>query len=170
MTRALKKQNEPLRLSMQKERESSELNITVNPDSKMVEFLIGSENVATECNSDIEPSQSTKSSRNRHEYRTYISFMRRHSVPERVIAGGLNALRIDDGISDRDMFVSKTKVNNMIKRYGEELAAKHSQLTGFECISFDGKRCYVSTKHSKMSQKREEIIVVTYEPGGKVVF
>ena len=165
----IRKQNEPNRLAQQRQRESSEFDITVNPNSNMVASLIGPENNSYQPN-DTESISSQKIPRNTHEYRTYISFMRRHSVPERVIAGGLNALRIDDGISDRTMYVSKTKVNNMIKKYGEELAAKHSQKTGFECISFDGKRCIVSKSHNKKSQKAEELIAVTYEPGGKILF
>ena len=133
----LEKQRISDRLDMKKQRESFK-NEVIDSSSKALVDILGYESSSDSSN---EPEQQKSVTYNKHDYRPFISVMRRYNVPERAIASGINAMNLSYGITEPSMYVSRKKVSGMIKKYGQELIEKHSQLKGFKCLSFDGKKC-----------------------------
>ena len=161
----LKKENEFERQSKQKQREAPRFHL-VDPEQASALICEPPEPDPIEPNTDADfyvPEIKPKV-RNTDSYENFVCYGKRNGVPSHVLAGLINALRIDDGVTDFSKFCSKTKINNQWAKINEKMSREHLG-TDIICLKFDEKK-----GPAKLAHRKETIIAkVTCitEPGGK---
>ncbi len=112
------------------------------------------------------PSRSTPSRpKNLKEYPSFVSTAQRYGVSTRAATALANALLKNLDLNTEENLLSRTKVQQMMARYGEEKASEHGNIKDLECIKFDGRIDTTVTQEER--NVREDHITVISEPGAK---
>ena len=77
---------------------------------------------------------------NTDKYELFVSYGKRNGIKDHVLAGLLNALRVDDGISDPTKFCSTNKIGLEWQRINTQLTRNHNGVSKVKAIKFDGKK------------------------------
>ena len=154
---------EPNRIQKQKVRESSNFNY-IDPTTSY--FASNYLDLDDDDNDYAEPQSSPEKSGpkyNKNDYRCFISYAERLGLKDKAIAGLINALNVDYGITEPTFYTCEQKITSLKQKYGLERTKSHFENDELVCISFDGKRCDV--KGTRKSTK-EEVITCVSEPEG----
>ena len=166
--RNLKKQNEPERQAKQKLREASRIQL-VDPDQASA--FIESDDILEEIPEKVDkddfdyyiPEIKPKVN-NTDKYDLFVSYGKRNGIKDHVLAGLLNCLRVDDGVTDPTKFVSTTKIRDEWQRINTKLTRNHNGISKVKAIKFDGKKTLSKLPH--MKEKVIEKITCIMEPQG----
>ena len=90
---------------------------------------------------------------NTDKYELFVSYGKRNGIKDHVLAGLLNALRVDEGITDPTKFCSTSKIGYEWQRINTKLTRNHngiSQLGKYLVgMNFDGKKTLSKLPHMK---------------------
>ena len=126
----MKKQNEPERQAKQKLREASRVQL-VDPDEAFDDVLEFPETVDKDDFDYYVPEIKPKV-KNTDKYNDmFVSYGKRNGIKDHVLAGLLNALRVDDGVTDPTKFVSTTKIRDEWQRINTKLTRNHNGISRY---------------------------------------
>ena len=132
----LKKENELERQLKQKEREAPRFCLA---DPEQASALIYEPPEPIEADTDFSVPEIKPKVRNTDSYELFVSYGKRNGVPNHVLAGLLNALRIDEGVTDMSKFCSRKKITNEWSRINAKMSREHLG-TDIICLKFDEKK------------------------------
>ena len=159
----LKKQNEPERQLQQKKREAPRFRLA-DPEQASALICEPPDLIEPNTDDDFHVPEIKPKVRNTDSHENFVCYGKRNGVPSHVLAGLINALRIDDGVTDLSKFCSKTKINNEWAKINEKMSREHLG-TDIICLKFDEKK-----GPSKLAHRKEisiaKVTCIT-EPGGK---
>ena len=161
----MKKQNEPERQARQKLREASRI---VDPDQASA--FIESDDILEfpekidKDDFDYYVPEIKPRVNNTDKYELFVSYGKRNGIKDHVLAGLLNALRVDDGIADPTKFCSTNKIGLEWQRINTQLTRNHNGISKVKAVKFDGKKTLSKLPH--MKEKVIEKITCIMEPEG----
>ena len=168
----IKKEQESERLKNQAKKEAARFDVKPKPTKKVSTAFSSSsdDDVEDDYDSDDEDfviaNAIPKKHYNKDSYKMFISYGKRKGIPSTTLAGLLNSLRMDEGITDESKYISSHKIDCEWEKICENVVQAHNaEFRNLICIIFDGKRGKVRLARNR--EAMEERIACTVEPGGK---
>ena len=160
---------EPKRLEKQRVRESSLFDSIDPTTSDFASSFLDPDDPETFDDETQSSPEKSGPLRNKKDYRCFISYAERLGLNDKAIAGLINAVNVDYGITDPSFYTCESKVTTLKQKYGLERTKSHFE-NGEEliCISFDRKRCDIKGKGKNVS--KEEVITCVSEPQGEYLY
>ena len=169
----LKRKLEPERQSKQREREAPRFCLA-DPDQASALICDDPEPVPepetidiikNENDADFSMPEVKPKLRNTHSYENFVTYGKRNDIPNHILAGLMNCLRIDDGETDMSKFCSAKKISNEWDRINAKLSREHLGTSNVICLKADGKKGPSKLAHNK--EITIEKITCIQEPEGK---